>query len=325
MEGEGSFPGQFFTTFRYHCIPRHRICNGPIQFTGTEKGHRPSLCRSAIQPTGGDSHGHISERNLKESHRKITKNKSRTFTRLPLLRTGTIWKDHRLPGYDSRIPERIRFYFTSGNIKAKNTWDETYRSYLVPQYIARSLNLTNNGSDTLSPMFLTYEDIRFDVGTRKIFTLLRAIQLFGPLFDGIDSYDIRAIDTEDPDYTFTFQTRRSAYPERTRISCKGTLIIDRENYYVKNMTFDYIDYQLLRQTLLTNRRKTSSPFSNPMPNSPSFMIVADKTISLPAINKPPGNTTWEKILSWSNNLPGTNPVSIAWSKRKLSTCSARIR
>ena len=113
----------------------------------------------------------------------------------------------------------------------------------------------------LSPMFLTYEDIRFDVGTRKIFTLLRAIQLFGPLFDGIDSYDIRAIDTEDPDYTFTFQTRRSAYPEHTRISCKGTLIIDRENYYVKNMTFDYIDYQLLRQTLLTNRRKTSSPFS----------------------------------------------------------------
>ena len=39
------------------------------------------------------------------------------------------------------------------------------------------------------------------------------------------------------------------------------MIIDRENYYVKNMTFDYIDYQLLRQTLLTNRRKTSSPFS----------------------------------------------------------------
>ena len=122
------------------------------------------------------------------------------------------------------------------------------RSDLVPQYIARSLNLTNNGSDTLSPMFLTaYEDIRFDVGTRKIFTLLRADPTLGPLFDGIDSYDIRAIDTEDPDYTFTFQTRRSAYPERTRISCKGTLIIDRENYYVKNMTFDYIDYQLLRQ------------------------------------------------------------------------------
>ena len=65
-------------------------------------------------------------------------------------------------------------------------------------------------------MFLTYEDIRFDVGTRKIFTLLRAIQLFGPLFDGIDSYDIRAIEREDPDYTFTFQTRRSAYPERTQ-------------------------------------------------------------------------------------------------------------
>ena len=85
-----NFPGQFFTTFRYHCIPRHRICNGPIQFTGTEKASGLHYAGAAIQPTGGDSHGHISERNLKESHRKITKNKSRTFTRLPLLRTGTI-------------------------------------------------------------------------------------------------------------------------------------------------------------------------------------------------------------------------------------------
>lgn len=90
MEGEGTFPVQFLTTFRYHCIPRHRICNGPIQFTGTEKASGLHYAGAAIQPTGGDSHGHISERNLKESHRKITKNKSRTFTRLPLLRTGTI-------------------------------------------------------------------------------------------------------------------------------------------------------------------------------------------------------------------------------------------
>lgn len=256
-----NFPGQFFTTFRYHCIPRHRICNGPIQFTGTEKASGLHYAGAAIQPTGGDSHGHISERNLKESHRKITKIKA---GRLPVCRYyGPAQYEKITVCRDTTVEYRreFGFYFTSGNIKAKNTWDETYRSYLVPQYIARSLNLTNNGSDTLSPMFLTYEDIRFDVGTRKIFTLLRAIQLFGPLFDGIDSYDIRAIDTEDPDYTFTFQTRRSAYPERTRISCKGTLIIDRENYYVKNMTFDYIDYQLLRQTLLTNRRKTSSPFS----------------------------------------------------------------
>ena len=47
-----------------------------------------------------------------------------------------------------------------------------------------------------------------------------------------------------------------------------------------------------------------------MPNSPSFMIVADKTISLPAINKPPGNTTWEKdfilIEQPSRHQPGIN-------------------
>ena len=75
------------------------------------------------------------------------------------------------------------------------------------------------------------------------------------------------------------------------------------------MTFDYIDYQLLRQTLLTNRRKPVHLF-RPMPNSPSFMIVADKTISLPAINKPPGNTTWGKdfilIEQPSRHQPGIN-------------------
>ena len=81
MEGEGTFPVNSL---------QPSDTNGPIQFTGTEKASGLHYAGAAIQPTGGDSHGHISERNLKESHRKITKNKSRTFTRLPLLRTGTI-------------------------------------------------------------------------------------------------------------------------------------------------------------------------------------------------------------------------------------------
>lgn len=261
MEGEGTFPVNSLQPS--DTIVFQGIGYATVQYSLQELKRHPAFTMQELQYNlqEATATGISPKEILKKAIEKLQKIKAR---RLPVCRYyGPAQYEKITVCRDTTVEYRreFGFYFTSGNIKAKNTWDETYRSYLVPQYIARSLNLTNNGSDTLSPMFLTYEDIRFDVGTRKIFTLLRAIQLFGPLFDGIDSYDIRAIDTEDPDYTFTFQTRRSAYPERTRISCKGTLIIDRENYYVKNMTFDYIDYQLLRQTLLTNRRKTSSPFS----------------------------------------------------------------
>lgn len=153
------------------------------------------------------------------------------------------------------------YYFTSGDIKSKNVWDQTYRSYMVPEYMARSCNLSIDGRDTLSPMFLTSEDIRFDIGTRKIFTLIRAIQLYGPLFSGIENYDIKPIESDSLDYTFSFKTVPSAYPDRTRISCKGIFVIDKEKQCLKKMTFDYIDYQLLRQILLSQHRKTTSPFS----------------------------------------------------------------
>ena len=261
MEGEGTFPVNSLQPS--DTIVFQGIGYATVQYSLQELKRHPAFTMQELQYNlqEATATGISPKEILKKAIEKLQKIKA---GRLPVCRYyGPAQYEKITVCRDTTVEYRreFGFYFTSGNVKAKNTWDETYRSYLVPQYIARSLNLTNNGSDTLSPMFLTYEDIRFDVGTRKIFTLLRAIQLFGPLFDGIDSYDIRAIDTEDPDYTFTFQTRRSAYPERTRISCKGTLIIDRENYYVKNMTFDYIDYQLLRQTLLTNRRKTSSPFS----------------------------------------------------------------
>lgn len=153
------------------------------------------------------------------------------------------------------------YNFYSGDVVPKSTWDETYRSYLFPEYIARSYSLTVNGSDTLAPIFLTSDDIRMDVGTRKIFTLIRAVQLFAPLFNDTKYYDIQAVDSDSPDYVFSFKTKTNAYPDRVRISCKGTFTIDRERLELKSMDFDYIDYQLLRQVLLTSKRKTSSPFS----------------------------------------------------------------
>lgn len=72
------------------------------------------------------------------------------------------------------------YYFTSGDIMPANIWDNTYRSYFVPRYMARSHNLTIDGQDTLSPSFLTTGGIRYDIGTRKIFTLIRAVLLYAP-------------------------------------------------------------------------------------------------------------------------------------------------
>lgn len=152
-------------------------------------------------------------------------------------------------------------YFTSGNVIPNNIWDKTFRSYLVPQYMARSYNLSLHGQDTLVPLYLTSDNSRFDIGTRKIFTLLRAVQLYGPLFNGRKSYLIHPIDIDSSNYTFSFQTQAKDYPNKVRISCKGTFCIDREELYLKSMNFDYIDYQLLRQILLSDKKATASPFS----------------------------------------------------------------
>lgn len=164
---------------------------------------------------------------------------------------------------DSAVEYRREYgyYFTSGDIQPKNNWDEKFKSYFVPAYSARSYNLTNDGTDTLSTMYITTEGIRFDAGTRKIFTLLRTIQLYGPLFSGTDCYEFTPVDSDSLDYVYTFRTKTTAYPEQTKISCKGTLVIDFHRHILKQISFEYIDYQLYRQVLLTNQRKVSSPFS----------------------------------------------------------------
>lgn len=152
-------------------------------------------------------------------------------------------------------------YFTSGNVIPYNIWDKTFRSYLVPKYMARSYNLTLNGMDTLVPLYLTSDESRLDVGTRKVFTLQRAVQLYGPLFNDLKYYEIHPIDTDSSKYIFSFKTLNKAYPDKIRISCKGTFCIDLKKQCVTQMDFDYIDYQLLRQILLSNRKVTASPFS----------------------------------------------------------------
>lgn len=153
------------------------------------------------------------------------------------------------------------YYFTSGDLQPRDVWDQHFVSYFVPAWSARSYNLNNSGSDTLSPLYITSGELRYDAGTRKLFTLLRAVQLYGPLFSGTQTYDIAPVESDSPDYVFSFSTRPADYPEKTRITCKGTLVIDIEKHLLKTISFDFIDYQLFRQALLSRERKTGSPFS----------------------------------------------------------------
>lgn len=201
------------------------------------------------------------DRLLKLVSQKLKKQK---FSRIPLCRYyGPAQYEKITQCRDTTVEYRREygFYFTSGDLAPYNIWDRTFRSYFVPQYVARSYNLSPDGRDTLTPLYLTHKEVRFDIGTRKIFTLQRAIQLFGPLFSDQKYYEIRPIESDSRDYTFSFQTRSEAYPSNTRISCKGTFTIDNTELSLKRMDFDYIDYQLMRQILLSNQRKITSPFS----------------------------------------------------------------
>ncbi len=90
---------------------------------------------------------------------------------------------------------------------------------------------------------------------------MRAVQLFAPLFNGIENYDIQPIETDEPDYAFAFEIKKTAYPQATYIYCKGIFLIDKERHELKGITFDYIDYQLFRQTIMIDKRKANSPFS----------------------------------------------------------------
>lgn len=200
---------------------------------------------------------------------QLLKDAAQNLTRLPRTREP-LCRDYGMAAYskiteakDSTLEYRKEhgYYFTSGNVPPRNTWDVTYRSYFVPVYGERSYNLTNNASDTLSNLYVTTEGIRYDAGTRKIFTLMRIVQLYAPLFADTRYYDIRSIDTDSPDYTFSFSTKLAGYPREIRIFCNGTFVIGKEDHRLKSMNFEFLDYQLYRQPILSDIPYLNSPYS----------------------------------------------------------------
>ena len=109
---------------------------------------------------------------------------------------------------------------------------------------------------------------------------MRSIQLFGPLFSDIRNYDIYPLESENSDYRFAFKTKSSAYPQRTRLTCKGTFTIDGNHHELKSMDFDYVDYQLLRQVLLSKHRKVNSPFSTKASLSFAYTPTNPKSVQV---------------------------------------------
>jgi hypothetical protein len=170
----------------------------------------------------------------------------------------------KITAYRRRVVEYRRemgHYFTSGDVVPRDAWDSRFRAYFVPARSARSRNLAANGEDLLDPVYVTTDEERFDAGTRKVFTLLRALQLHGPLFAGTKNHEFTLVEGNTARFLYAFQTQPGAYPDRTRVTCRGTLSIDRERLELDTMTLDYIDYQHYRGLLLGARASDDSPFT----------------------------------------------------------------
>lgn len=248
---------------------------------------------------------------IKAVSKKLKKQKSPRIPACRYFSPAQYEKITQCHGTAVEYRRELGLYFTSGDVIPFNIWDKTFRSYIVPKYMARSYNLTRNGKDTLVPLFMTTDYTRFDIGTRKIFTLLRAVQLYGPLFNGWKNYEIHPIDSDSTNFIFSFKTHTESYPEKVRISCKGTFTVDRTGLYLKSMDFDYIDYQLLRQLLLTKQKNTASPFS-----TQASLTFARDTNGLNYIRSCYQTTTWKSDLGDnfilieqpSRDLPGFNQL-----------------
>ncbi|WP_059026228.1 hypothetical protein [Gabonibacter massiliensis] len=150
------------------------------------------------------------------------------------------------------------FFLTSGHVKQKEKWDLDYKFEFIPVYSARSFNLLPDRSDTLRTPYI---ESSYNAESKKIFPALRAVFLWGPLFSKLKYYDIQPIESDSNCYKFVFSTREKYYPQDIKIFCKGVLYIDRDDFRLRRIEIDYLDYHFYR---LTNLTRTYAPFSTKM-------------------------------------------------------------
>lgn len=153
-------------------------------------------------------------------------------------------------------------FLTSGNCPQKDRFDLEYRLNFIPVYTARSYDLNCSGSDTLKYNSIISgkkrENIRFNATSRKIFTIIRAIYLYGPLFASPEYFDFKLSGIDSSFYTLQFSTKPEHYPQKIKGFSRGILQIDRKTKQLQNITFEYFDYYLY--TLSPNPPK-KAPYS----------------------------------------------------------------
>ncbi len=206
-------------------------------------------------------------------------------------------------------------FFTSGNILRQGKWDEYYRFDFVSAYMARSYNLMANGQDTLYPLYIYKKNSEYNYSAPviKIHRLNRAILLDGPIFTSLKYYQFRLIDNNQ-NYTYEFRSKPRIPLSDLRISCNGTLTIDPETARLRNITIDYIDYNMIE--LVRFKKKVNSPYS-----TRARLEIGWTPEGQPYIKSCRQETIWQnnpKITKTdSTTFIGTSPSRRAPAKNKL--------
>lgn len=136
-------------------------------------------------------------------------------------------------------------------LKIKNYREETFDRYdmeydfsFVPAYSQRSFPWDAWGEDTLS-VFCTS---RFDAGSNKLFTVMRCIYLYAPVFSSSSLFDFRVSNIQDTSgcHVINFETKMKKYPRFNPMYAQGTIWIDRKSGKLTKMNINRCYYHLYR-------------------------------------------------------------------------------
>lgn len=137
---------------------------------------------------------------------------------------------------------KIMKYKTTTDVFDK--YDMEYDFSFIPAYSQRSLPMDMLCEDTLSVLF----NKNFDAGSNKLFTIMRCIYLYGPIFSSAADFDFEMVDPRDKNdcYVIGFKTKVKRYPRHTSMFSEGTLWIDISTKRLTKMKFDFCFYHLYR-------------------------------------------------------------------------------
>lgn len=161
---------------------------------------------------------------------------------------GVYSKSVECNGRNVQLFHEYGLFLTSGNTSLKDRFDVEYRMRFIPVYTARSYDLNCSGTDTLKYTSIIgnkkREALRYDATSQKIFTIIRTIYLYGPLFTPPEYFEFKLIDIDSSFYTIYFATKPECFPRKIQGFSRGILQIDRKNRQLQNITFEYFDYYL---------------------------------------------------------------------------------